>query len=111
MSESWPVEDEPSAELDAPEVAPVERVTFQEAWDSLDWFDEIAIKGVFRLDSTNLASEYGAAGLQRAVWFVLKRREGMDDGEAFRFVSKATGGQVRAAFADDAPEAVEPGKA
>lgn len=61
---------------------------------SFTGFDEIAIAHTFRVDFTELAP----STTMRAIVFVVKRREGMKDGEAFKFVMNARLDAISALF-------------
>lgn len=90
------------AEPDAAAVAepgPVELPSVKDAMRSLTGFDEVAIATYFRKD----LAEMGATMATRATLFVLKRRDGMADGEAFKFAMHLPLGQVDTMFRAEQP--------
>lgn len=71
-----------------------------ETVNSFTGFDEIAIARYFQKDM----SELPATTSMRAMLFVLKRREGTKDSDAYKFVMSMPLGEVTGSFADEPSE-------
>jgi len=78
--------------------------TLKEVSQSLTGFDEIAIKQKF---STSLAqlSQDDATQFARALAFVLERRDGKNDAEAYHIVQTDTLAKINARFREEDAEA------
>jgi hypothetical protein len=89
----------------------VEKLTAEEAAESLTGFDEIAIEQMFRKDISDLSGTMS----MRAIMFVLYRRNGQSDSDAFRAVMAAPLKEIQAGFAEvdegkaDGSDETEPG--
>lgn len=83
--------------------------TPKEVSESLTGFDEIAVKQKFGAPPTTLAQE-DQTQFMRALVFVLRRRDGKTDPEAFHLAQTMTIGELAEAFSLEDAEAdfVEP---
>lgn len=69
-------------------------VDAEEVAKSLTGFDEIAIRQAFKAD----LSDMGETTMMRATWFIVRRREGALDVEAFREAMTMTLGDLMPRF-------------
>lgn len=83
-----------------------DQMTLEEATESLTGFDEVAIEKLWGDDITTLLTTKVTRAM-RAVVFVLKRREGLNDKEAHAAAMALTLGEVGEYFADE-PDEVMP---
>jgi hypothetical protein len=75
---------------------------------SLNGYDEIAIAKFFGVDYTELQTR--PIMLLRSLMFIVERRAGAKDPDAYRAAMKATGSEVNAYFPDDPTDAdTDPG--
>jgi hypothetical protein len=77
-------------------------LTATEVSTSLTGFDELAIAKAFGADITAFSER--PVMFLRALMFVVERRGGAKDAEAYRTVMEATAGQVDAYFPDETPD-------
>jgi hypothetical protein len=80
-----------------------DKLTLDEAVESLTGFDEIAIEKKFGHDITTLLTDHAIRAM-RATAFVLKRREGLNDADAYKASMDMTIGQTQDFFADEPDE-------
>ena len=80
------------------------KITANELSKSLTGFDEIAIKQKFGV-SLNALIQYDQTQFLRALVFVLRRRDGKLDAEAFHIAQSLGLGDVQAEFGDEDAEA------
>jgi hypothetical protein len=80
----------------------IEKLSPEAAAESLTGFDEIAIEQMFRKDISDMSGTMS----MRAIMFVLQRRDGQSDADAFRAVMAAPLKEIQAGFAE-----VDEGKA
>lgn len=78
-----------------------DKPTVEDTVRSVTGFDDIAVERMFGKELTDLSP----VRLTRALVFVLKRRDGMNDADAFRACMEMGIGEVDGEFADD--ESVE----
>lgn len=91
----------------APEQAPKQiTFSFDEMLESLTGFEEIGIEEAFGADITALMLT-NVTKAQRALVFVVKKREGLKATDARKAVLEMRLGDVQAFFADDEPEVNE----
>lgn len=80
----------------------------EELAGSVTGFDEIAIAKAFDMDLVDMQQKGRSTLMMRALLFVVRRREGMKDGEARKAVLEMTLGEVMEAFDTDEPDEVDP---
>lgn len=81
------------------ETAP-ERESVEEVMSSFTGFDQIAIRQAFKESMAQL-QQSDPLQLLYACAFVLKKREGMQDGQAYQTVQAMTLAEVQELFSDD----------
>lgn len=80
----------------------------KESVESLTGFDEIAIGNYFRGD---FAEVMNSSKSTRALIFIMKKREGMTDPDAFQFAMNLPYGVAGKFFRSTEDEVMEPGEA
>lgn len=90
----------------APATTP-EPVDAEAMVSSLSGFDELAIAARFKAELGELSQTM----MMRALAFVIYRRDGKDDAEAYGAAMRATLGEVKGLFAAGSDEDDDPGKA
>lgn len=81
-------------------------MTAEEFLESLNGFDEIAISQRFGKTVTALANEGDQMTLARALVFVAKRRDGLNDGDSYQACMTLTLREVNEYFAVEPDEAM-----
>lgn len=77
-----------------------EKQTLEDAFNSLTGFDEIAIEKRFGLSDYSTIEQRSTRWV-RAMVFVLKRREGLNDLDAYKTAMDMTLGELNDQFAED----------